>query len=313
MEFDLVDEVYSELSKHLSQEVEYHNKCSTLEKEKNYQELFETLLKETETLFSKKEEEDIFNFFVLLYSIPLENDKKLDKIVEKIISEKNVSSNLKLKILSELYNSNFESISLLKKIIQFCIETNQTVNLTNFSNFSKEELKDIYILNSKMFKGKQSYEQLINFLKIEPKDENIRKEALTLGIKTPDVFSFDSIILNDDFKNDDTFNEISNLLKQKKFASSEKVTKELKEDFELKLRLLHLTTYSGVIDYETIMKDLKIEKDQVEEFIFDAVSNKLIKVYIDQNEWKIHFLHSNELKDWKGIKSEIENLTNKLK
>ena len=61
------------------------------------------------------------------------------------------------------------------------------------------------------------------------------------------------------------------------------------------------------------MNDLKIEKDEVEEFIFLAISNQLIKVYIDQNEWKIHFLHSNKLKDWKNIKVEIEELSNALK
>ena len=100
MEFDLVsEEVYTELSKQLSSDVEYHQKCSTLEKEKKYQELFETLLKETEVLFSKGEEKDIYNFFILLYSIPLENEKKLDKIIEKIISEKKISSSeFKLKM-----------------------------------------------------------------------------------------------------------------------------------------------------------------------------------------------------------------------
>ena len=34
-----------------------------------------------------------------------------------------------------------------------------------------------------MFKGKESFEELINYLIIEPKDENIRKEALKLGKK----------------------------------------------------------------------------------------------------------------------------------
>jgi hypothetical protein len=84
MYFDLVEGVYGELSKHLSLDSEFQSKCSNLEKEKKYTELFEILLKENEKIFSKKEE-TILNFFILLSSIPCQ--ESLKKIVETLTSK----------------------------------------------------------------------------------------------------------------------------------------------------------------------------------------------------------------------------------
>jgi hypothetical protein len=199
---------------------------------------------------------------------------------------------------------------MLKKMIEFCLETKQVIHLQDYHPFfSNEELKEIHLLNSKMFQGKQSFESLVQCLAFDPSNETLKIEALSLGIKTTNIFSFDSIL---ELK-DKEWNGILNSLKEKKFKEISD-NHPLKNEIETKLRLLHLTTYAGAVSYSMIKKDLKLQDNMmVEDFIILGVSNQLLKVKMDQQEEMIHFIQSNRNKDWKEMNGEMEHLSTLLK
>jgi hypothetical protein len=207
--------------------------------------------------------------------------------------------------LIELFNSNY-SFSLFKKMFEFCLETKQIIHLKDYQPFfSNEEMKEIHLLNSKMFQGKESFQSLINYLSFDPSNETLKIEALSLGIKTSNIFSFDSI---SELK-DKEWNTILNSLKEKKYQPVHHST--LKNEIESKLRLLHLSSYSGAVSYSSIKKDLELtNNDQVEDIILLGVSYQLLNnVKMDQEEEMIHFIPSNKKKDWKGLSGEMDHLT----
>jgi len=284
---------------------------------------------ETEFLFKecRDSDKDIEGFFNVILTIlhKLENEDEINivsqKIRDSLVSNPTESSSLKIKILTNLFNSfstksqqRYEIFVSLVKLgadsgnMEFVQnQTNQLEEWIEEWSISTAKIRNIYNLMSNIFKESNkmtSHKFLVKFLQTFSKDDASEAEqescrACIEAISLPELYQSDYLLELAAIQHLEKSNPKTYEL-MKIFATEQleafiqfqqrnpdfiKTLGLNENDCLQKIRLLSLATLTSEqskVPYSLISKILQIDEDQVEMWVINAMEGELLDAKLDQ-------------------------------